>query len=418
MRRTFQLFILILPVFVFAQPDTTQYIIHGRTNSPVQQQKPYVILISADGFRNDLAEKYNAVNLKQFSSQGVAAKGMFPSYPSLTFPNHYTLVTGLYPAHHGLVDNTFFDQQKNKLYRIGNREVVEDGSWYGGTPLWVLAEQQQMISASFYWVGSEADVKGVRPTYYYRYSELIDIDRRVEVVKNWLTLPEAIRPHFITFYMSEVDHEEHVHGVDSKEAIAAVHHIDSAVARLVHMTDSLQLPVNFVFVSDHGMSAIDTVNFVDLPEAVADTNKFYIPVSDVLLHVYANNKSLVEPAYRAMKKTAQGYDVYKPNETPAHWHYTAKDDYYKRIGDLLLVPKWPRIFNLRKRKPWPGTHGFDNHLPDMRASFYAWGPAFKQNLVIDDFENVHVYPLIAKILGLAITEKIDGKENVLQHILR
>jgi predicted AlkP superfamily pyrophosphatase or phosphodiesterase len=166
------------------------------------------------------------------------------------------------------------------------------------------------------------------------------------------------------------------------------------------------------------MTNIDTTNFVDLPAVVADTNRFFFPASDVILHIYAKDKYFVQPAYEAMKKEAKDYDVYKPSETPIRWHYTNKDDHYNRIGDLILVPKWPKIFNIRKRKPMPSAHGFDNALPDMQASFYAWGPAFKQNMVIPPFENVHVYPLIAKILGLTIHSKIDGNLNVLLPVLR
>ncbi|HUP13694.1 MAG TPA: ectonucleotide pyrophosphatase/phosphodiesterase, partial [Niastella sp.] len=190
MRSYVALLILLLPVILVAQVDITQHIVPGRSNSARQQKKPYVILISADGFRYDLADKYQAKLLLQLRSNGVEAMSMVPAYPTLTFPNHYTLATGLYPSHHGVVDNTFYDKKRDEIYRIGNRNAVEDSSWYGGTPLWVLAEQQQMVTASFYWVGSEAAVKGVRPTYYYRFNDSIDIDTRLKTINNWLTLPE------------------------------------------------------------------------------------------------------------------------------------------------------------------------------------------------------------------------------------
>ena len=148
-------YLYLYPVTATAQAitDSTQRVMPGRTNSPQQQQKPYVILISADGFRHDLADKYHATHLLALRSNGVTASSMTPSFPSLTFPNHYSLATGLYPSHHGLVDNTFFDPQKGSGYRISDRKAVEDSSFYGGTPIWVLAEQQKMLSASFFWVG-------------------------------------------------------------------------------------------------------------------------------------------------------------------------------------------------------------------------------------------------------------------------
>jgi predicted AlkP superfamily pyrophosphatase or phosphodiesterase len=403
--------------YAYTQADSTQQITAGRSNSIAQQQKPYVILISADGFRYDLADKYNAAQLIQLRNSGVAARGMTPSYPSLTFPNHYAIATGLYPSHHGLVDNTFWDKKMNKTYKISIREAVEDSSFYGGTPIWVLAEQQQLLSASFYWVGSEAAIKGVRPTYYYKYNEKIDIDARIQAVKDWLTLPEEKRPHLVTFYFPEVDHAEHTYGTEAKETAEAVQFIDQSVARMVRMTDSLHLPVNYIFVSDHGMTNVDTLHYIPFPKAI-DTTRFRFYPSDVLLHLYANNKKFVRSAYNALKKQATDFDVYYPDQTPAYWHYTSKDDRYNRIGDIILVPHLPRVFGSSGRRITPGKHGLDNALPEMRATFYAWGPAFKEHLKIEPFENVHVYPLVAKILGLNITEKIDGSLQVLAPILK
>ncbi|MEX6687316.1 ectonucleotide pyrophosphatase/phosphodiesterase [Danxiaibacter flavus] len=411
------LILLLLPSILFAQSDTTQKIIADRSNSVEQQKKPYVILISADGFRYDLADKYNAENLKRLRSNGIAAASMKPSFPSLTFPNHYTIATGLYPSHHGLVDNTFYDKKKDITYSIGNRKAVADSSFYGGTPLWVLAEKQHMISASFYWVGSETAVQGVRPTYYYLYNTDIDIDTRINVVKNWLTLPEEKRPHLITFYLPEVDHEEHLHGIESKEALDAVQFVDNAIGKMVRTLDSLQLPINYIFLSDHGMVEIDTVNSIPLPPAI-DTTKFVVPNGDVILHLYAKDKNDVKPTYEALKQQAKDFAVYLPDETRKAWHYSSKDDLHDRIGDIVLIPAFPKIFNIKNRKKlMPGYHGFDNDMPQMQATFYAWGPAFKQHLIIPSFENVNVYPFIANILGLKITDKIDGNFKVLKNTL-
>jgi predicted AlkP superfamily pyrophosphatase or phosphodiesterase len=408
---------LSLPFIHRGQADTVQKRVAGRFNSAAQQQKPYVMLISADGFRYDFADKFNAVRLQKLRNQGAAAASMIPSYPTLTFPNHYTIVTGLYPSHHGLVDNTFYDARRNQLYRLGNRKAVEDSSWYGGVPLWVLAEQQQMLTASFYWVGSEAAILGVRPTYYYRYNDSIDIDTRLRIVKSWLTLPEDQRPHLITFYLPQVDHEAHYHGPDSKETEEAVHFIDETLDKMVRMIDSLQLPVNYIFLSDHGMAAIDTTHSLPLPSGV-DTTQFLVPDSDLLLHLYAREKRFIAPAYNTLKKQAVDFDVYLANEIPARWHYGASEDTYGRIGDILLVPRYPKVFNIRSRRLTPGKHGYDNAMQEMHATFYAWGPAFKPGIKIPAFENVHVYPLITSILGLHHTQKTDGSVNILKQVLR
>jgi predicted AlkP superfamily pyrophosphatase or phosphodiesterase len=411
------LFLLLSCCVLQAQPDTTQQITAGRTNSAEQQKKPYVILVSADGFRYDYAKKYNAVNLLQLSGGGVSAVSMIPSYPSLTFPNHYTLVTGMYPSHHGIVDNNFYDRNRNELYSMRNRTAVTDSSWYGGTPLWVLAEQQQMVTASFYWVGSEAAIQGVHPTYYYVYNELIPIDQRVATVKNWLQLPEETRPHLILFYFSEVDHEGHYFGPDSRQTMDAVHTLDSSIKKLTDAVRSTGLPVNFVFVSDHGMTNVDTAHKVIMP--AVDESKFVASKGGELSHLYAKNSNDIAAAYALLKKEQNGFTTYLKDELPAYLSYGTKDDRLKRIGDIVLVPDWPRAFGTPDRKQNPGAHGFDpNIIKDMHASFYCWGPAFKKHKKIGSFKNVDVYPVVADILGLPVPAGIDGTNNISLQIRR
>lgn len=408
---------LIFFVDVFAQ-DTTQKIVYDRFNSPEQQSKPYVILISADGFRWDFAQKYHAENILRLSSAGVAASFMIPSFPSLTFPNHYSIATGLYPEHHGLVNNSFYDEHKQAFYSMNNKTAVKDSFWYGGTPLWVLAEQQKMLSASFYWVGSEAPEQGIFPTYYYNYNEAIDMDSRIQIVKNWLQLPENRRPHFIAFYLPQVDHAAHMFGPDSKEAGYAVQFVDSAIGKLVSAISELHLPVNYIMVSDHGMTKVDTANTLRLPAAI-DTAKFIIPPGDALLQLYAKDKKDVLPTYRQLKAEAKDFDVYLTTNMPDRWHYSKTDDVYNRLGDIILTPHLPRVFNVSQKKTSIGKHGFDPAIKDMHAIFYAWGPAFKPGEKVDAFENVNVFPLVAQILGLDYSGiKIDGNLSVLEKTLQ
>jgi len=420
--RSFLSFLLILWAGGLAAQitDTVQKVIPGRVNSPGQEKKPYVIFISADGFRYDLADKFHATHLLALRAQGVAAASMTPAFPSVTFPNHYSLATGLYPAHHGLVDNTMYDPAKGKGYRINDRAAVTDSSWYGGTPIWVLAERQKMLSASFFWVGSEAAVDGVRPTYYYLFNDRIPLDKRLQQVKDWLTLPDAQRPHLILFYLSQVDHAEHLYGPESKETEAAVHLIDDCVGKMVKIVDSLGLPVNFVFVSDHGMEPVDTLHGIYPPVAL-DTTKFKVTFGETMIHLYAKDKSDVQAEYAALKKEAgapesSGYEVYLASAIPGRWHYSTSDDRYGRIGDIVLVARAPRVFAVRGRRINPGAHGFDNALPEMGATFYAWGPAFRQQTILA-FENVNVYPLIAHILGLTVSGPIDGSLKALNGTL-
>jgi predicted AlkP superfamily pyrophosphatase or phosphodiesterase len=412
------LFLNCLLLTANAQIDTIQKIIPGRVNSPAQRSKPYVILISADGFRYDYVQKHQATNLMRLSKQGVVATSMIPSFPSVTFPNHYTLATGLYPSHHGLVDNSFYDSGKKLVYSMSDRAKVKDKEWYGGIPLWVLAERQEMVTASFYWVGTEAPVKNIFPTYSYAFTEAIPLRRRLAIVKEWLELPEATRPHLITFYFPEVDHQGHMFGPDAEETRQAVQLIDKSVAELVALTRPLNLPLNFIFVSDHGMTRVDTVNTLTLPAIVRDTAACKAVSSATTVHLYLKKKINLDSVIIKLKTEAKGYDSYLLKDTPKRWHYRPGDDWFNRIGDIILVPHYPLVFKTGKGVVTPGKHGFDPVNPDMHSTFLAWGPQFKNGMTIPSFENVNVYPLVAKILGLNFEHSMDGKIEVLQSILK
>lgn len=410
----------LLSLFVFdvakAQADTAQHIIQNRANSKEQQKKPYVILISADGFRYDYAKRYDATHLLKLSKTGVQAESMIPSFPSVTFPNHYSIVTGMYPAHHGLVNNSFLEEKSGQRYSMSAKAKVKEEKWYGGTPLWVLAEQQQMISASMFWVGSEAEIKGIRPARYYDYTEKLSIDDRINIVKDWLSLPEEKRPHFITFYLSEPDHAGHSFGPEAVETKNAVKMVDSVIYKLIETIKPLDLPVNYIFVSDHGMTTADQENPIKKPVEI-DTAKYIIAASGTMMDIHAKDKADVLPLYQKLKVQQQDYKAYLKSEMPKNLHYSTTDDWMGRIGDILLLPKWPKVFS--NRKPGVGHHGFDPYeVKDMHATFIAWGPAFKENLQIPSFENVNIYPLVAKILGLNYQEQIDGKVEVLEPILK
>ncbi|HCM34757.1 ectonucleotide pyrophosphatase/phosphodiesterase [Chryseobacterium sp.] len=424
MKRGIHFLLLLISLTAFGQQvnvDTAQVVVPERQNSPETQSKPYVIMISTDGFRYDYAKKYNAENLLKLSNSGVRAEAMIPSYPSITFPNHWSLITGLYPSHHGLIDNFFYDYKRKEAYAMSNKKNAEDGSWYGGTPLWGLAEKQGMVSASLMWVGSASDAGGMRPTYYYPYHEKFTPSEKVEKVVNWLKLPEDKRPHFISLYFPEVDGSGHHYGPDAKETETAVHLIDQAVGNLVQKVNDLGLKnVNFVFVSDHGMIKVDGGTPLEIPAILFDKNRFDFYNSQTLLRVYVKNQDEVKSVYKELKKNkTDDYEVYLDKKLPRYLHFANRDDQYNRIGQILLIPKAPKIFLEKGKKTSVGKHGYNPRLvPEMKATFYAWGPEFKNNLVIDEFANINVYPLVAEILGLKIDQPIDGKIKVLKETLK
>jgi len=417
------LLILLSNFSAFAQnADTIQQIISGRVNSSVQQAKPYVILISVDGMRYDYAKKYNARHILALSANGVKAKAMLPSYPSITFPNHYTIVTGLYPAHTGLVCNRFYDRNLKASYSSKSVTATE-ARWYGGMPLWVLAEKQKMVTASFYWVGSDAPIRDTYPTYRFKYNEQIGINNRINTVIDWLKLPPAKRPHLISLYFPQVDHAGHYFGPDAPQTRQAVLFIDSAINELQKKVKQTGLNVNFVLVSDHGMLQSKNNEPLTIPASI-DTSKFRITGEDVLVEIYAKDSKdtlSIQSTYEELNRNTNGqYDVYLSTRTPFHWHYNKANDRYNRIGDILLVPKAPYVFIYSANaKHNPGTHGYDPELvPEMKASFFAWGPGFKKRSDINEFENVDVYPMIAQLLGLKITEPVDGSNYLTKKILK
>lgn len=373
-------------------------------------------MISVDGMRYDYMDRYKANHLLALSNAGVRAESMIPSYPSVTFPNHYTLVTGLYPSHHGISQNDFYAPVRQQFYGMSKKDIVKDSSWYGGTPLWVLAEQQKMLTASYYWVASEAAIKGVNLSYYYKYNTKTPIESRIQTVVNWLKLPPEKRPHLITFYFPEVDHDGHTYGPESEETKKSVQFIDESVYKLTQAVKATGLDVNFILVSDHGMTKVDREHPINLP--VADSTKFKVSGDGILVEWYANNKTDIEPAYQKLKREAVGYDVYLKKDMPARLHFGTADDWHNTIGDILLIPIWPKIFQYGTHKINIGWHGFDPYVvKDMHATFIAWGPAFNQHLKIPAFQNVDVFPVVTRILGLNYSEKIDGTNATADKIL-
>jgi predicted AlkP superfamily pyrophosphatase or phosphodiesterase len=397
--------------------DTSQHVIPGRRNSAEQEGKPYVILISADGFRYNYPEQYKAMHLLEFASEGVRASSMIPSFPSSTQPNHYAMATGLYPAHHGIVQNIFYDRDRRTYFNSSSKENTGDATWYGGTPLWVLAEQQQLLAANFYWPGSNAPIKGTYSTYYYMHNNKIPINDRIQDVVNWLNLPADQRPHLITFYLPWADDEGHTYGPNSQPVAHAVQLIDSVVYALTQAVNTTGLKVNYIFVSDHGMSQPDTEHPLPTPNAL-DTAKFFISGDRMVVELIAKKPDDIQPTYEALKKEAEDYDVYLRDNMPAHLHSARSDDWHNRIGDIILLPHYPKLFNLYNHKLDKGQHGYDPAtVKDVQAIFYAWGPAFKSHTEIGPFPNVDVYPLVTQILGLTYADKIDGTQELADKVL-
>jgi predicted AlkP superfamily pyrophosphatase or phosphodiesterase len=397
-------------------------------NTAAQQAKPYVILVSLDGFRYDYPRIYHSPNLDALGASGAnAPDGMIPAYPSITFPNHYTIVTGLYPEHHGIVANVFYDPARKQVYSFKDEATVTDGTWYGGTPLWVLAEQQGMRSACFFWPGSEANIRGTLPTYYMKYDSRYPNRKRVEQVLAWLQLPAEKRPHFITLYFSDVDSAGHAHGPDSPEVASAVREVDDEIGRLVAGLADMKLRVDVIVVADHGMAKVEG-DWINLGEYF-DSRLLEKGVEGF---IYPRSEDAAAKIYAALDGKSDKFKVYRSGQVPAGLHF----DGNLREGDPVVVATGPYLIRvnapaaaaaadadaMHPAGPPAGMHGYDPaHMPEMKAIFFAAGPDIRPGQRVEPFENVNLYPLIAHILGLDIsrlkTGPVDGDLKVLQGIL-
>jgi len=414
-RRIWLLALLICFGRIWAQQTDLVLTSDNPPNSAATAAKHYVVMVSLDGFRYDYAEKYGAKHLLAMAKQGASApEGMIPAYPSITFPNHYTLATGLYPEHHGIVANSFYDPARKQRYSSSDASTVTDGSWYGGTPLWVLAEKQGMRSACFFWPGSEAAIQGVRPSYYLKFDDKYPDEKRIDQVIGWLKLPPEQRPHFITLYYSNTDHAGHASGPDSPETKEAVHHVDELMGRLKAQLDGLHLPLDLIVVADHGMEKVQG-SWIDL-DKYADLTNF---VTDGSM-LYPNSEADAEKAYNSLKKADSRFMAYRLKNVPAALHFNENP----REGDPVVVPTGPYLIrahapsSITGERPAPvGMHGYDPAtMASMRAIFYAVGPDIRAGATVKPFENVNVFPLVAHLLGLE-AGKVDGKLNVLSGIL-
>ncbi len=392
----------------------------------IRDLKPTVILISIDGYRADYPEKYPSPTLDRLAKEGVRAKWMTPSFPSLTFPNHYAIATGLYPDHNGIVANNIYDPEFRQLFTMAKREEVENGRWWLGEPIWVTAEKQGQRAAAYFFPGTEAEIAGKRPSFWKVFDDKAPNFGRVDTVLGWLDLPVAERPTMITMYFSDVDHAGHDAGPDAQAVREAILTVDQSLARLVDGLTARGIfgQVNLILVSDHGMARLDPRQVVVLDDhfdsALAET----IVWSGTMVHIFPK-PGKGDAIYNSLKTKAPAHiTVYRKQEMPARFHYGTS----RRIGDLVVVSDEGWMVSSRDRYrpvkvaegaaiPVRGAHGFDPDLPSMRAFFVAHGAAVKSATVVEPFANVDVYNVMARILGLKPAAN-DGGDAAVKAVLR
>jgi predicted AlkP superfamily pyrophosphatase or phosphodiesterase len=396
--------------------------IHARQTPPAPDLRPTVILVAFDGWRWDFHTLAPAPHVRSVIARGVRAEGLIPPFPSKTFPSFYSMATGLYPGHHGIVANNIRDPATGRLFGLGRREEVTDPMWWGGDPIWNVAQRAGRIAATMFWPGSEAPIGGMSPRYWKPYDESMRGEARVDQVLEWLDLPVAERPTLVTLYFEDVDSAAHDHPPDSSQVRDAITRADGYLGRLLRGLEARALidTVNLVLVSDHGMAEVTPDRVVVLDE--------YLSLDDV--DVVDINPTLglwpkpgrEEAVYRALDKAHPRLRVYRRRETPAHWHY--RD--HPRIPPIVGVVDegWQLLRRQTVLNILAGTilgdggaHGYDAaRAPSMRGLFVAAGPVFRRGASVRAFDNVNVYQVLAAVLGLP-PGRVDADTRVARSLL-
>lgn len=360
-------------------------------------KEQYTIIVSLDGFRWDYCDTYDTPFLNAMAAKGVKAV-MMPSFPSKTFPNHYTLATGLVPDHHGIIANSFKDRATGKRYSLGNAETRSNPAYYGGDPIWLTAKRQGVTTATVYWVGSDVAIKGDHAHYWHDYQKkplLTDVERADEVLR-LLQMPESERPHFIMCYFEEPDHTGHVAGPITRACRREVEHLDSL---LTYMWNRISLlpeaeKINLIVTGDHGMAWTDAERTVPVKPYIKEEWVDAIE-GDLPANIYVKQPQFADSIVAALANVDH-IRVWRKADIPTYLQYGSNPN----VGDVLVLPDMGWLFTDRKVRRG-GSHGFDHTAADMHVGFRAMGPAFKVGYEKPDkFANVCIYPLLCHLLGV------------------
>jgi predicted AlkP superfamily pyrophosphatase or phosphodiesterase len=392
----------------------------GGINAPDVRDRPYLILVSIDGFRWDYQDLYDTPAMDRIAATGVRADAMIPVFPTLTFPNHYSIATGLYPAHHGLIGNRFPSEDGQKFYSLYDRESVQDGSWYGGEPIWVAAERAGLVTAAYYFVGTEAPVDGVPMTYWQEFDAKVPGISRVNQALEWLAMDETRRPHLVTLYFEHVDTATHTYGPGTPQSIAAIEQVDGYLGELLQGIASLPIAdeVYIILVSDHGQARIKDDDPLII-ESVASLDGVLSVDHGAISFLYlagSDRDRAIEIRDAINRSWNQGRAMLR-DETPASWHLTETAGF----ADLIVQadPGYTVYSSSRQsRHSSVGDHGWAPEFEDMRGIFLASGPRLPKGVRVAPISATDVYPLMMQILSLPISGAIDGDLERLPSLLQ
>jgi predicted AlkP superfamily pyrophosphatase or phosphodiesterase len=375
-----------------------------------------VVLVGLDGFHPSYLDRAPARHLRELAGEGVRAEWLTPVFPSLTFPNFYSIATGLYPEHHGIVSNTINDSVLGR-FTLRDTAVVHNPRWWAGESIWVTAVRQGKRAATFFWPGSDVAIDGVRPTYYKVFNPKVPDGDRVRQVLDWLSLPAERAPQLITLYLGDVDEAGHQFGPRAPETDSAIARVDSAVGAVMTGVEQRGLAgkVNLIIVSDHGMAEVQPEHFIYLDDLVDTANVMVGELGAVV--ALSPRHGTGDDLYRRLSSVPH-LKVYRKQDLPAVYHY--RDN--PRIPPIIGVADEGWVVTTRGYvlgrggHLLKGMHGYPPDLPAMHAIFLARGPAFRHGVVIQPFQNIQIYDLLARLLGVRPAPN-NGTANALSAAL-
>lgn len=380
--------------------------------------KTPLVLLSIDGFSQRYIAQYKPKALMKLIQQGVSAKALLPVYPSKTFPNHLSIVTGRYPINHGILHNTFYHRELDKVYRLGDGK--NDARWLTAQPIWHINEVQGNKSAVYFWPESETAIDNRMASYYYPYSHGTANKKRLEQILTWLRLPKSARPNFIAGYFASIDDAGHKYGENSPQLIKAINQLDNLIEDFLQkIKQEFNGKVNVVIVSDHGMTKVNSDQLINWQENIVEGVK--VINGSTQLYLYSEDDSKLQQSI-ALFKNAQtnnkhgNYQVYQFPDFPKHWHLNRKTP---AVPNVIIEALPSYIFSNTSSKTMAETHGYDPKSErDLDAIFIATGPSFRKNMQVEAFENIHVLPILTRALGLKDVSDIDGNYQLAELIVK
>jgi len=400
------------------QPATTT------ASMPAEARQPVTILISIDGFRPDYLDRGVTPNLNRLKAAGISAS-MRPAFPSKTYPNHWTLVTGLVPDRHGIVSNNMDDPTgAHPPFTL----ATDDPWWWNAAePIWVTAEKVGIRTATMFWPGSNVGWGGVRregghgevdgatrPRDWQQFNQSVTGDQRVDAVIDWLRRPAATRPRFVTLYFDTVDSAGHASGPDSAQVTEAAADVDRLIGRLTDGLAALNQAANLVIVSDHGMAATSSTRTIALDGVLAPADATIGETGPYAgITPTPGREAAVAQALAAPHPHMQ---CWRKDRIPPRFRYGGNPRVPPYI--CLAATGWSIVKRLPERPFSGGNHGYDHQSAEMRALFIAQGPAFVAGRRLSVFDNVDIAPLLRDLLGLPAGQGLDGSDAPFRKVMR